>query len=555
MIHEGGGWRWPSVRWRGNMDRDREELRRLVDLLPEEAIGAAREILEPLLRGGATFGLRDLAERATLLEQVLDHLPDATLAVDREGRVLVWNRAAEEMTGIRKEEILGKGGYAYAVPFYGRPRHLLVDLVLGNGREWEKEYERLERHGDFVAAEGFAPHAYGGKGLHFWILAAPIYGSDGTLIGAVQCIRDTGERKKAVEELKYLSTHDTLTGLYNRAYFEEELRRLEKGSSYPVSFVICDLDGLKTVNDALGHEQGDELLRRAAQVIAAGVRASDVVARVGGDEFAVILPGTDRKGAEAMADRILVEVERENLDHPDLPLSLSVGTATAQNASLPLRQIYKEADDAMYRDKLARGREPRLAVLRVLKAALAEKDFHTDRMRELACALGEAVGLSREEIDLICLLVDVHDIGKLGVPDQILFKPGPLSEEDWKEVQRHPEIGYRIALSSPELAPAAELILQHHERWDGTGYPQGLCGKEIHLLSRILAVVDAYEAMTTDRPYRRALPHGEAVAELERCAGKQFDPDLVRIFVGLVADKEGGGPAAGGGRMPEDSGL
>ncbi|MGB9885641.1 MAG: HD-GYP domain-containing protein [Moorellales bacterium] len=327
----------------------------------------------------------------------------------------------------------------------------------------------------------------------------------------------------------------------------------KKGRSFPVSFVVCDLDGLKMVNDALGHERGDEILRRAARVIAACVRGSDVVARVGGDEFVVVLPGADRRAAETVADRILEEVERDNLDHPDLPLSLSVGTATAEDASQPLREFYKEADDAMYRDKLARGREPRYALLRVLKTALAQKDFHTERMRELTCALGEAVGLSREEIDLLRLLVDVHDIGKLGVPEQILFKPGPLSAEERKEVERHPEIGYRMALSSPELAPVAELILQHHERWDGSGYPRGLRGKEIHLLSRILAVVDAYEAMTADRPYRRALPHAEAVAELERCAGKQFDPDLVRIFVRLVAGKAGERPAAGG--RPEAGGT
>jgi diguanylate cyclase (GGDEF)-like protein/PAS domain S-box-containing protein len=514
----------------------REELHALVDLLPEEAVGAAKDLLEGILHAGSGFGRGQPEERAILLEQVVDYLPDATLAVDREGKVLVWNRAAEQMTGVKKEEILGKGGYACAVPFYGQPRPLLVNLVLGNGREWEKEYDKIERMGEVVAAEGFAPNACEGKGLRFWTLAAPIYAPDGKLIGAVQCIRDIGDRKKAEEELKYLSTHDTLTGLYNRAYFEEELRRLEKSHFFPVSFVICDLDGLKVVNDALGHERGDELLRRAAAAIAACLRASDVVARVGGDEFVVLLPGTDRKGAEAVAERILAEVEEDNLSHPELPLSLSIGTAAAQDASVSLWSVYKEADDAMYRDKLARGREPRLAVLRVLKAVLAEKDLHSERLREMACALGEAVGLSREEMDRLCLLVEVHDIGKLGVPRHILLKPGTLSTEEWKEVKRHPEIGYRIALSSPELASVADLILQCRERWDGTGYPQGLRGEEIHLLCRILAVVEAYEVMTTDRPYRRALSHQEAVAELKRGAGRQFDPKLVEIFLGLIGD-------------------
>lgn len=529
------------------VDREEEKrrLKELVDRLPAERAGAAAELLELLFRDYGPAGVRELAERVALLEQILDHLPDATLAVDREGRVLLWNRAAEEMTGVKKEEILGRGEYACAVPFYGKPRPLLVNLVLGDGKEWEREYEKVERRGDIVAAEGFAPLAYGGKGLYFWSIAAPIYSRDGALIGAVQCIRDVGERKKVEEELKYLSTHDSLTGLYNRAYFEEELRRLQKSRSFPVSLVICDLDGLKMVNDALGHERGDELLCRAARVIAGCVRASDVVARVGGDEFVVILPGADRQVAEAVAERILAEVERDNPDHPDLPLSLSVGTATAQDPSRPLREVYREADDAMYRDKLARGREPRYALPKVLKAALAEKDFHTDRMKEMALAMGEAVGLGREELDLLSLLVDVHDIGKLGVPSHILFKPGSLSAEERKEVERHPEIGYRIAMSSPELAPVAELILQHHERWDGAGYPRGLRGREIHLLSRILAIVDAYEAMISDRPYRKALTHQEAVEELKKCAGTQFDPDLVEVFARLISPEGGRHPPAG----------
>lgn len=312
---------------------------------------------------------------------------------------------------------------------------------------------------------------------------APIYDDKGNLLGAVQCIRDIGERKKMEDELRRCSTRDALTGLYNRAFFEEELRRLDRGRSFPVSLILCDLDGLKVVNDMLGHEQGDELLRRAARVIASCVRGSDVVARVGGDEFAVILPQTDRKTAEEVAERINEAVEKDNMQHPDLPLSISVGVAMAKDASRRLWEVYKEADDAMYVNKLASGKDPRAAVIRALKAALAEKDFHnTERMKEIACMLGEALGLSREEMDGLRLLVEMHDIGKLGVPDHILFKPGPLTEEERKEIQRHSEVVYRIALSSGELAPVAPYILQHHERWDGRGYPLGLKGEQIHPL-------------------------------------------------------------------------
>jgi diguanylate cyclase (GGDEF)-like protein/PAS domain S-box-containing protein len=525
-----------------------DELHRLVDALPEEKTEAAKEFLELLLSGRTAFFPEEAAEKLSLLENIIDSLPDAVLAVDREGKALVWNRAAEEMTGIGKEDILGRGEYAHAVPFYGEQRPLFVDLVLEGDEEWEREYEKFERKGGVLTGEGFAPFAGGGRGLYFWTLAAPIYDRQGNILGAVQCIRDVGERRRMEEKLRHLGAHDALTGLYNRAHFEEELRRLEKGRSFPISLVLCDLDGLKVVNDALGHRQGDELLCRAARVIQSCVRGSDLVARVGGDEFAVILPATDRETAEKTVRRLIGAVERDNVRHPELPLSISIGTATADDArpgtqtlSAQLREVYKQADDAMYRDKLARGAEPRGAVVRVLRAALGEKDFvaggHAERVKKLACELGEAVGLSRAEMDKLRLLADMHDIGTVGGADHVLFKPGPWTEEEQDEIKRHIEVGCRIALASVELTPIAELIRQHHERWDGKGHPRGLKGDQIHILSRILAIADAYDALTLEHPHRRALSSEEALAELERCAGTQFDPNLVEIFVGLLVER------------------
>jgi len=492
------------------------------------------------LRKGHRF-LPFLFGRHDLYQIILDSIPDEVIAVDLQGKVVVWNKAVVLMTGVEAHQMIGKGDYSASLPFYGERRPLLVDLVLMGSVELETYkvfYSKLELKGESLTAEGFAPLVYGGKGMWFWSIASPIKDPKGKVIGAVQCIRDITDRKKMEEELKFLSMRDPLTGVYNRAYFEEELRRMEKGRFYPISLLMCDLDNLKMVNDFLGHEKGDEALCLVAKVLVQSVRSSDVVARVGGDEFAVLLPKTDRASAEKVVGRILEAIKELAQSRPDLPLSLSVGYATQEGPFRPLEALYREADDAMYRDKILRGLSPRSSVLHVLKAALREKDFgaegHIERVKRYSLMLGEALGLGRSELELLELLAEVHDIGKIAVSDRVLFKPGRLTEEEWEEIKRHPEVGYRIAQSSVELQPVARLILEHHERWNGKGYPSGLRGEEINLLSRIVAIADAYDAMTSDRPYRRAMTEAEALEELKRAKGTQFDPVLVDLFVDII---------------------
>lgn len=284
---------------------------------------------------------------------ILDQLPDATFAVDTRHRVILWNRAAESLTGVGKEEMLGRGGYAYALPFYGSPRPILLDMVLGDCPAAESSYEKIERYEDRLVAEGFAPRI-GTGGLAFWSVAAPLFGPDGRIVGAVQSIRDIGERKKTEQELRYLSTHDVLTGLPNRACFEEQMRELgRRGRS--VSIIVCDVDCLKLVNDTFGHLTGDDLLRRIAAGIAGELRASDIVARVGGDEFAVLLPGTDEKTARAVCRRFRERMERENQSYPGGLLGISAGCATSGPGEA-LEDVFRRADDAMYREKTRRGK-------------------------------------------------------------------------------------------------------------------------------------------------------------------------------------------------------
>ncbi len=364
-------------------------------------------------------------------------------------------------------------------------------------------------------------------------------------VGGKRCLLssfyDITERKMIEDQLKYLSLHDSLTGLYNRVYFEEEMRRLEKSRSGRVGIIVCDVDGLKSVNDTMGHAAGDELLVAAARVFRESFRESDMVSRIGGDEFAILLPNCSRAAVEKACRRIQNAIARYNEENQGLPLSISIGFATGE-VPANLAELFREADNNMYREKLHRSQSARSALVQTLMKALEARDFitegHADRLQDLVASVARSIGLPDHRISDLCLLAQFHDIGKVGIPDRILFKPGPLTSREVAEMRRHCEIGYFIAISPPDLMPVADWILKHHEWWNGKGYPLGLKGEEIPLECRILAIADAYDAMTNDRPYRKAMSHKEAVAELKKCAGTQFDPDLVPLFIKIVEGRK-----------------
>lgn len=348
------------------------------------------------------------------------------------------------------------------------------------------------------------------------------------------------KRIETEQEMAYMSLHDRLTDLYNRVYFEEEIQRLNYSRLYPISIISADIDGLKLINDTMGHSTGDDLLRSFAEILKANMRSSDVVSRFGGDEFAAILVSTDRPTAERVIERIRKAVARYNESRSGPFLSFSMGVATSNNGESSLLDCLKLADDLMYRDKLSRSNSVRSQMVNTLLLTLAEKDHisggHASRLQEMAIKLGKRMGLNSDQLVNLSLFAQVHDLGKVGIPDRILFKPGKLTEEEWAIMKLHPEKGYRIAVSSPDLSTVADLILRHHERWDGKGYPLGLEKTEIPIECRILSIVDAYDAMTNDRPYCKARSHSEALKEIERCAGTQFDPKIVEEFLKMLQE-------------------
>lgn len=352
--------------------------------------------------------------------------------------------------------------------------------------------------------------------------------------------KDITDIKKTEEKLKYLSLHDTLTGLYNRAYFEEEMHRFDNSRFELVGLIVCDIDGLKLINDTLGHNKGDQLLITASKVIRKSFREGDVVARVGGDEFATILPNSPRSKVENICQRIKHAVTVYNKKNAPLPLSIATGFAIRNKPNQSMAELYREADNNMYKEKLYSSQNTRNIIVKNLintvevKGVLDKRSFA--HFSKLAMMLARAAGVTKRRMSDLVLAAQFHDVGNISIHDEILHKPGRLTSEEFIEIQKHSDVGHRIAQSAPDLAHISDYILKHHEWWNGNGYPLGLKGNEIPLESRIIAIVDAYQSMTSNRPHRPAISKNEALAELKKCAGTQFDPSLVKKFIEIIEE-------------------
>ncbi|NLK00158.1 MAG: diguanylate cyclase [Clostridia bacterium] len=359
---------------------------------------------------------------------------------------------------------------------------------------------------------------------------------------AMAIARDITERKLTEERIRFLSFHDSLTGLYNRAYFEQELERVDSMRHFPVGLIVADVDGLKVINDTFGHEAGDAHLRLAGEILKENFRESDIVARIGGDEFGIILPHTPEKSVSNAYRRVRSKIKEYNSQNPGLPLSISLGYAVKRDNLKTMAMLFREADKNMYRQKVFQSPHAHNILLQKIIRSLERKDvYRQDRIQRLHNLISAAAGymnLPQDSKRNLYLLANYQDIGIIGVPDKLLEKK-ELDDRDRKIYQDHCKNGYNILQSAPNLAHIAGHVLRHHERWDGQGYPLGLKGDKIPLECRVLSIVNTYENITCSPGCGGlGLSHEEAVELIKDGKGKEFDPALVDKFIEALETKK-----------------
>ena len=494
-------------------------------LLEEDSRDSYLCILQNVHEQVKTLEALEESERSKTL--LLSHLPGMAYRCryDRDWTMEYVSPGCKDLTGYASDDFIENRRIYFNDIIDPQYREILYN-------QWSHvvlKHENFKAEYEITTAEG------GRK----WVLelGQAVYGAHGEVAALEGIIIDITDVKLRDEHIRYLDTHDVLTGTFNRKYMEIEAMRFNQAQYCPLVVLIADINGVRLINDAFGYKEGNQLIIQASMILKHSCGQEALVFRTGGDEFTVLIPHHPEQGIPELIKHIKHQVELYNdqLEIPALNLSLSLGSAVRLDMMMSLEQVMKDAVESLHKNKLLDRKSHFSSVIVAMQATMIEKseetEEHTERLAEYVRKMGMWMNLNQVQMDNLVLLSMLHDIGKIGIPEHILHKPGKLTDEEWIIMRKHAEIGHRIALASPELHSIAPYILTHHERWDGGGYPNGIKGEEIPLLARILSIVDAYDAMTQDRIYRSGMSKEAAIIELRRCAGSQFDPTLVDLFI------------------------
>ena len=462
---------------------------------------------------------RDLLESKLLLEKsqkrnaaIINVLPDIIFMYDSKGVFIDCQTNDEAGLVLSKDLFIGKNISEVMPPDISEKAIMSITKTIATGQLQKFEYN--------INIDG-SQRTY----------EARMVKSNDNEVLAIS--RDITSEKQEQEYILKLTYKDQLTGLYNRRYYEEQIEKLSGSEFLPLAIMMVDVNGLKLTNDAFGHHIGDELLKKVAKNLISCDSKGGFACRVGGDEFLMVFPNTDEKEAEYLVDKLYELVSAEKLEN--IVISISAGWQVRTDVSQSIRDTLIKAENHMFRKKIVESQSMRNQTVNIIMQTLSEKNErekrHSVEVAKWAKEIGVSMGLSVQKVKEIELAGLLHDIGKIAIKEDILNKPGKLTEEEYDEIKRHPESGYHILKSVDEYSSLAQCVLEHHERFDGKGYPKGIKGSQISLIARIIAVADAFEAMIAQRPYRKSLTEEMAIEEIKKNANTQFDPEVVTAFL------------------------
>jgi len=521
----------------------------------------------------------EMASAYQRFESVIENTPNIAIqGFSLDAKILEWNYASEVLYGYTSHEAIGK---------------TLSDLLLNeaDSREFQRLFESIKETGRPTPPREWLVRNKFGRHLTVYSSVFPIL-QQGRVIEIYRMDVDISDRVEAEQrlsevkdKLEGLALKDPLTEIFNFRYFRERLSaefERSKRALSPLSIMMIDIDYFKSINDSYGHQFGDRILKQVARFLKTELRSNDVVARWGGEEFAVILPDTNRGDAFSVAGKLIELFRTRNFGGDTLiKLKGSFGVVSyPEDPLFSVEEMIDAGEESIYRVKerggdgvasygheigertldrvtdddrrrfidsvkqklsffAVRSERSILEAVYSLAKSIELRDRrtkeHCDRMVEYAEKVARKMGMNDQDVDNVRRAAMLHDIGKLGISDKILLKPGKLTAEEYEEVKKHPVIGADIISVAGFLKDIVPIILGHHEHWDGGGYPRGLKGQEIPLGARIVAVVDVYEAVTSDRPYHKAIPKEEAIQILREGMGTQFDPQIVKVFIDILA--------------------